>query len=74
MQNKVIQADLSIFTHIPAYSDIFRNYSVIFRTLCNPGIPRTQALCIFLTGEPLQTSTMKRFSKRVNVYSYFRRL
>ena len=45
---KAIQADLTIFTHIPAYSgmftliqtqsNIFRNYSSIFRTLCNPGV------------------------------------
>ena len=53
-KTKTIQADLGIFTHIMAYSrifrlsrhiqahsGIFRNYSGIFWTLCNPGIFRT---------------------------------
>ena len=31
MQKRVIQADLGIFTHISAYSRIFRNYSGILR-------------------------------------------
>ena len=38
-----IQADLGIFTHIPAYSGIFKNYSGIFRILCNHDIFRTLA-------------------------------
>ena len=40
---KAIQADEGIFTHILAYSDIFKNKQSrgIFRTLCNPGILRT---------------------------------
>ena len=48
---KAIQADLGIFTHILAYSDIFKHkqaysgiiwaYSGIFRTLCNPSIFKT---------------------------------
>ena len=40
-KTKTIQADLGIFTHIPVYSDIFRNWSGIFWTLCSP--------CIFTT-------------------------
>ena len=42
-KTKVIQADEGIFTHILAYSAIFKhNQSIgIFRTLCNPGIFRT---------------------------------
>ena len=40
-KTKTIQADLDIFTHIPVYSDIFRNWSGIFWTLCSP--------CIFTT-------------------------
>ena len=37
---KVIHADEGIFTHILAYSDIFKHKQSlgIFRTLCNPGI------------------------------------
>ena len=45
-KTKAIQADLTIFTHIPAYSgiftfiqaqsSIFRNYSSIFRHIQNP--------------------------------------
>ena len=37
---KAIQVDLGIFTHIPVYSRIFRNYSGIFYILCNFGIFR----------------------------------
>ena len=47
---KAIQADLGIFTHILAYSDIFKHkqaysgiiwaYSGIIRTLCDPSIFR----------------------------------
>ena len=40
-KTKAIQANLGIFTHIRAYSGIFRAYSRIFRTLCNPDIFRT---------------------------------
>ena len=40
---KAIQADVGMFTDIPAYSGIFKNYSGIFRILCNPGIFRTLA-------------------------------
>ena len=39
MQNKVIQTDLGIFTHIMAYSGIFRNYSDIVIHIPNPVLP-----------------------------------
>ena len=42
-KTKAIQADVGMFTDIPAYSGIFKNYSGIFRILCNPGIFRTLA-------------------------------
>ena len=32
----VIQADVAIFTHIPAYSGIFGNYLSIFTHIPNP--------------------------------------
>ena len=38
-KTNAIQADVGIFPHILAYSDIFTS---IFRTLCNLGIFRTQ--------------------------------
>ena len=42
-KTKAIQADEGIFTHILAYSDIFKNTQSIsiFRSLCNPDIFRT---------------------------------
>ena len=50
-RTKANQADLSIFTHIPAYlgilrqnqaySGIIHTYSGIFQTLCNSGIFKT---------------------------------
>ena len=42
-KTKAIQADKGIFTHILAYSDIFKHKQSIgiFRTLCIPGIFRT---------------------------------
>ena len=44
-KTKAIQADEGIFTHILAYSNIFKHKQSIgiFRTLCNPGIFRTLA-------------------------------
>ena len=42
-KKKAIQADVGIFTDISVYSGIFKNYSGIFRILCNPGIFRTLA-------------------------------
>ena len=38
---KQIYACSRIFRHIQIKSGIFRNYSGIFRTLCNPGIFKT---------------------------------
>ena len=42
-KTKAIQTDEGIFTHILAYSNIFKHKQSIgiFRTLCNPGIFRT---------------------------------
>ena len=42
-KTKAIQADKGIFTHILAYSDIFKHKQStgIFRSFCNPGIFRT---------------------------------
>ena len=44
-KTKAIQTDEGIFTHILAYSNIFKHKQRIgiFRTLCNPGIFRTLA-------------------------------
>ena len=90
---KAIQADLTIFTHIPAYSgmftliqtqsNIFRNYSSIFRTLCNlvyfesyhvQNQKHIQNRVIFRTPKysaPCQTSTIECFAKIVNNYNDF---
>ena len=49
-------------------------YSEIFGTLCNHGILRALAYLepeVYL--EPYQRSTMKRFAKIVNGYSYVRK-
>ena len=53
-KTKTIQFDLSIFTHIPAYSGISRNiqgYPGLFWILCNPNseLWHIQNLCIFKT-------------------------
>ena len=53
---KAIQADLGIFTHNLAYSDIFR-------TLTHS---KPEAY-----SKPSQTSTMEHFAKIVNSYNYF---
>ena len=40
-KTKIIQADLGIFTHIPAYSDIFKHkhtYPGIIRTYSEPSV------------------------------------
>ena len=41
IKTKAIQADLGTFMHNSTYSGMFRNYSGILGTLCNPGIFRT---------------------------------
>ena len=48
-KTKAIQVDLGIFWHIQLYSDIFRDYSGIFKTLHKPGLFRNR---LFL--EPCQ--------------------
>ena len=41
-ETKATQVDKGIFTHILAYSDIFKHEQIIgiFRTLCNPSIQK----------------------------------
>ena len=59
-KTRAIQADLTIFTHIPAYSGMFT-------TLCNSGVTPKYS-------EPCQTSTMERFANVVNDYNDFRNI
>ena len=40
-KTKAIQTDLCTFRHNQVYPGIIQAYSVIFKTLCNPGIFRT---------------------------------
>ena len=77
-KTKIIQADLGIFTHIHAYSDIFKHkqtypgiittYSDMFRTLCNPGIFRTLVYCEYQYIQN-QKHIQNRGIFRVLVYS-----
>ena len=66
-----MQAGLGTFTHILAYSGMFRKYSAIFRILCNPDIFR---MIVYSKSkpkaysEPCQTSTIEHFVKIVNSY------
>ena len=69
-KTKAIQADLAIFTHIPLYLGIPRNYSGLIRHTQNP---------IFLTySEPRYMylepeAYLEVFAKIVYGYNYFRK-
>ena len=66
-----MQASLGTFTHILAYSDMFRKYSGIFRILCNPHIFR---MLVYSKSEPkaysepCQTSMIEHFANIINSY------
>ena len=63
--------------HVETYSDMFRNYSGIFRTLYNPGIFRTLVYSESETeacSEPCWKSTMEQVAKIVNRCSCFCKL
>ena len=59
-KTKAIQTDLSTFRHNQTYPGIIQVYSGIFRTLCYPGISKTD---IFKSRSIFRTLAYSRYSQ-----------